>query len=122
MTDKILISEGEMKGGLTEGTQKYKINFMPKVMNEDGTIKWDEKIEFVLLKPGNAPDKFFYHSLRFTNPEQIRMVAIKFFKAYAYFKKHKGELNPANAHTLPHIIAKEIEQEMVKVVGGGATK
>jgi len=119
---KILLAHGELKGGLLEEgkNQVYKINYMPAEDIEDK--HYDQKIEFVLLTPTKPregePDRMNYSSLRFTNPEQLRLVIVKMAKGYAYFKKEKGELNVQNVHSLPHQIMKEIEDEMLKILKG----
>lgn len=117
MTEKVRISDGEIKGGFTDEnkTQKYQINYMTKVF-ENEVLKYDDKIELAILTPGNEPDKVFYHSLRFTSPDQLKVVILKLINAYAYFLHERGKLNHMNATTLPHMWRQEIEAEFHKLL------
>ena len=116
MTEKVRLGEGEIKGGFIEEgkTQKYQINYLPKVF-ENSQLKYGDKVELAILTPGNDPEKTFFHSLRFVSPDQMKVVILKLIDAHAYFMNKKDMLNIHNAKTLPHVWAKEIGDRIHKM-------
>jgi hypothetical protein len=115
---RVNLSSNELKGGLTDPnrTQKYLTNY---VLPREGMGQDDEKVEFVLITPrkdNNGNIKEFYNSLRFNEPNQIKIPILKLAAAYAFFLKKKGTLNDYTVRSIPNLLYKGIEEEFMKVM------
>ena len=119
MTVKVELAKGELQGGLKDSTQVYRINWLPRVF-QDGKVVYLEKIEFALITP-TSDGESSYHSLRFLDPEQVRLFIFDLVKAYAYFKKERGELNEFTTLSLPSMLGRKCLQIFKDTYTGGYT-
>lgn len=110
MTDKIMLYKGELTGGLKSFKQCFRINYMLP------TIEYGDKIELSLQTPGKNGNETFYHSLRFTNPEQVLSLIRELSVAYAVFLKKRGLLNEHNAIGIPHVFYGDLMKKLQRVL------
>ena len=87
--EKILITEGKLKGQLKKLEQQYIINYMPE---EDD---YCDKIELaILLVEGDK--KYAYRSLRFTQPVQLMSFIVGMIRSYFLFSKKRKLMRTDN--------------------------
>lgn len=106
MTDKIEIAKGEFSGNLKDMVQHYKINFLPRVV-EDGKVKYTEKLEIALITPGKDGESS-YHSLRMCSSGQLRMFILDCIKGLAFFHNQEGVLNGFTQLSIPSQLNKQV--------------
>lgn len=114
---KTYIFDTEIKGQLSESVQKYRINYIHPVY-ENQILKYTGKIELAFITPAKNDKDVAYHSLRFTDPNQVKMFINNLMIAYAYFLKRQGKLNEYNMKSLPFVLAEQHEGDFVRIFKG----
>lgn len=117
MTDKIFIAKGELSGNLKEHKQTYYVDYMPEVY-KDGKLLYTDKVEIALVVPSEKGDgESIYRSIRTNDPAQLYLLIIDLLKAFAYFKKAKGELSTFNMNYYQADLSRkflQIEKDTIK--------
>jgi hypothetical protein len=114
---KTYIFDTEIKGQLSESVQKYRINYIHPVY-ENEVLKYTGKIELAFITPAKNKDDVVYHSLRFTDPDQVKMFINELMIAYAYFLKRMGKLNEYNFEEIPYIMAEIHKGDFKRIFKG----
>lgn len=107
MAIKTHIAQGKFKGGLINYHQLYDVNYLHA---EPGL---EDKIELAIRTP-NPNNQYVYTSLRFQDPEHLRLFIIHLIRAYSKFMEERGLINKYTISTIPIMFKKALK----KALGG----